>query len=154
MCGRAQFDGRAPPFRPPPQIKVPPMTQLSVEVLPTRTIYQFAAAGIHLALTFTTPALLDDLDILARPVTYVSWDVRSTDKLTHDVSIYFDCSGEWVVHRTEQPIGWGRYKVSDMEGLLVGSKEQAVLAKAGDNLAIDWCYLNLAVPDSPHPVTV
>ena len=55
------------------------MKQISVEVLPTRTIYQFDEAGVHLTLTFTTPALLDDLDILSRPVTYIRWDVRSTD---------------------------------------------------------------------------
>src|SRR5258708_40289277 len=145
MCGRAQFDGRAPPFRPPPQIKVPPMTQLSVEVLPTRTIYQFAAAGIHLALTFTTPALLDDLDILARPVTYVSWDVRSTDKLTHDVSIYFDCSGEWVVDRTEQPIVWGRYKVGDMAVPRRGRQEQAGAAQGRGNLPRAGRHLHLVL---------
>src|SRR6266481_3850096 len=57
MCGLVHIDGKAYRFMASPQIKVPPMTQLSVEVLPTRTIYQFAAAGIHLALTFTTPAL-------------------------------------------------------------------------------------------------
>jgi hypothetical protein len=149
MCGLVHIDGKAYRFMAPAQIKAPPMTQLSVEVLPTRTIYRFEEAGIHLTLSFTTPALLDDLDILARPVTYVTWDVRSIDKQTHDVSIYFDCSGEWAVDRAEQPIVWGRYKVGDMEVLRVGSRDQAVLAKAGDNLRIDWGYLNVAVP---HPL--
>jgi Domain of unknown function (DUF4964)/Domain of unknown function (DUF5127) len=90
MCGLARIDGKAYRFMAPPQLPVPPMKQLSVEVLPTRTIYHFEDAGVHLTLVFTTPALLHDLDILARPVTYVTWQVRSVDKQPHAVSLYFD----------------------------------------------------------------
>ena len=147
MCGLIRIDGKPYRFMAPPALKAPPMKQLRVEVLPTRTIYQFAEAGIHLTLTFTTPALLDDLDILARPVTYLSWDVRATDGKTHDVSLYFDCSAEWAVNKAEQQVVWGRYKVGDLEVFRVGSKDQPVLAKAGDNLRIDWGYLTVAVPN-------
>jgi hypothetical protein len=146
MCGLIHIDGKAYRYMAPPQIKAPPMKQLSAVVLPTRTIYQFEEAGIALTLTFTTPALLDDLDILARPVTYVTWDVRSTDQKKHVVSLYLDCSGEWAVDRPQQAIVWGRYKVGPVEVLRVGTKDQAVLARAGDNLRIDWGYFNLAVP--------
>jgi hypothetical protein len=146
MCGLIFIDGKAYRYMAPPQIKVPPMKQTAVMVLPTRTIYQFEEAGIALTLTFTTPALLDDLDILARPVTYVTWDVRSTDAQKHMVSLYLDCSGEWAVDRPQQAILWGRYKVGPIEVLRVGTKDQAVLARAGDNLRIDWGYFNLAVP--------
>src|SRR5437879_3384970 len=90
MCGLARIDGRPYRFLGPEQVKSPPMKQLGVEVLPTRTLYRFEAAGVHVTLTFTTPALLDDLDVLARPVTYLTWDVRSTDGQPHDVSLYFD----------------------------------------------------------------
>ena len=34
-------------------------------------------AWVQVTLTFTTPALPDDLDVLARPLTYLTWDVRS-----------------------------------------------------------------------------
>lgn len=56
MCGLARIDDKAYRFMGPGQIKAPAMKQLSVEVLPTRTIYQFEEAGVHLTLTFTTPA--------------------------------------------------------------------------------------------------
>ncbi len=55
MCGLARIDGKPYRFMAPAQLPVPAMNQISVEVLPTRTIYQFAEAGVHLTLTFTTP---------------------------------------------------------------------------------------------------
>ena len=51
------------------QPDLPAMEQKSLEVWPLRTIYTFEAAGIQLTLTFTSPLLPDDLDILSRPVT-------------------------------------------------------------------------------------
>src|SRR6516164_2580492 len=58
MCGLARIDGRPYRFLGPQQVKAPAMKQLGVEVLPTRTLYRFEAAGVHVALTFSTPALL------------------------------------------------------------------------------------------------
>ena len=49
------------------------LAQTRLEVLPTRTIYEFAGAGVTVGLTFFTPALPDDLDVLSRPLTYIQW---------------------------------------------------------------------------------
>ncbi len=126
--------------------EVPALGQKSLDVFPTRTIYVFEGAGIEASLTFTTPLLIEDLDILARPVTYVAFDVRSVDGLSHRASIYFDASGEIVVDNRNQSVVWSRLKVPGLEVLSLGSQEQAVLAKQGDDLRIDWGYLYLAVP--------
>jgi len=146
MCGIIRIDGKPYRFMAPPQVKVPLMKQLGVEVLPTRTIYRFEEAGVLLTLTFTTPALLDDLDLLARPVTYVTWDVRSADKEAHDVALYFDCTAEWAVNKTDQQVVWDRSRAGDLTVLRIGSKDQPVLAKSGDNRRIDWGYLTVAIP--------
>ena len=75
MAGMAWIDGGAFRFigrnTPLSEIEVPAMRQTRVNVLPTSTDYVFEAAGIELALRFTSPALPDDLDVLARPVTYL-----------------------------------------------------------------------------------
>src|SRR6185295_15724403 len=42
--------------------RVPPLTQRSLEITPTQSIYKFAAAGIEATLTYTTPLLPHDLD--------------------------------------------------------------------------------------------
>src|SRR5262249_13168103 len=68
------------------------MTQESVEVLPTRTIYKFSGGGVRVELTFLTPAIASDLEILARPVTYVIWTAQSSDGNAHQVEVYFDAS--------------------------------------------------------------
>ena len=154
MCGLIRIDGKPYRFMAPAVLKVPAMTQLSLEVLPTRTIYRFEQDAVRLTLTFTTPALRDDLDILSRPITYITFDIAATDKQPHDVALYFDCTGELAVDRPEQAVTWGRYRTGDMDVLRIGSKEQNVLAKAGDNLRIDWGYLTIAVPDAPGRATV
>jgi hypothetical protein len=51
---------------------VPAMKQIVVYVFPTQTVYHFDDGHVHVELSFTTPSLPDDLDILARPLTYVT----------------------------------------------------------------------------------
>jgi len=125
---------------------LPAMTQKSVEVLPTRTIYAFEGAGVGVRLTFLTPALPNDLEVLSRPVTYVVWTVSSTDGAQHQVEVYFDASPALAVNTPEQAVGWGRLRVGGMTALRVGSQQQPVLEKDGDNLRIDWGFLYLAAP--------
>jgi hypothetical protein len=66
---------------------VPAFNQVSVKVLPTRSIYEFEEAGVHITLTFLTAALPQDLDVFSRPLSYITWDVNSVDNNPHDVSI-------------------------------------------------------------------
>ena len=119
------------------------LPQTSVEVLPTRTIYTFAGAGIRLELTFLTPALPDDLDVLSRPVTYIDWKVSSTDAAAHQVELYLDANADLTVNTADQQVTWGRYMLDGQPVLRMGSREQPVLAKRGDDLRIDWGYLYL-----------
>lgn len=125
----------------------PALEQKSLTVLPTRTLYTFEGAGVTLDLTFTTPALPEDIDILSRPVTYLSYDFRATDGKEHEVAVYFGASGELTVNTPSQAVTW---KDASAEGLTVasiGSRDQQVLQKAGDDQRIDWGYLYLAAPD-------
>ncbi|HEX2521952.1 MAG TPA: DUF4965 domain-containing protein, partial [Terriglobia bacterium] len=124
----------------------PPMKQLALNLLPPRTIYVFEAAGVKLSLTFFTPALPDDLDILARPVTYIIWEGQSMDGQPHQVSLYFDCSAQWAVNTPEQQVVASRYKIGDLAVLRTGTKQQAILEQSGNDLRIDWGHLYLAVP--------
>ena len=68
--------------------QIPPLPQVGLRVLPTRTIYDFEGDHVHVRLTFLTPALPDDLPVLARPLTYLTWDVNSTGPEAHSISIF------------------------------------------------------------------
>ena len=124
----------------------PVLEQKTLSVWPTRTIYTFGGAGITVTLTFMTPAFPDDLDMLSRPATYLTWDVAAADGRPHDVSVYFDASSDLAVNTAEQPVTWGRFRLGPHTVLRAGSVQQPVLEKAGDNLRIDWGYLYAVAP--------
>ena len=44
----------------------------------------FACGGINLAVTFTSPLLINDIDIMARPVSYISFKLQSNDGAEHN----------------------------------------------------------------------
>ena len=119
---------------------VPAMTQERVAVTPTRTIYNFSGAGVRVTLTFLTPVLPDDLDILSRPVTYLNWTVTAADGATHTVSIYDGTSAELTVNKPTEKVGWTRETMGDLTALRTGTAAQELLVVSGDSARIDWGY--------------
>jgi len=122
------------------------LAQTSVEVRPTTTLYRFAGAGIQLTLSFVTPALPDDLAVLSRPVTYLTWTAQATDGKAHDIAIYFDAGAEISVNTRDEAVVWSRFRVNGQDVLRVGSEQQPMLEKSGDDLRIDWGYLYAVAP--------
>ncbi|MAT69716.1 MAG: hypothetical protein CMJ58_09345 [Planctomycetaceae bacterium] len=128
--------------------EAPALRQTGLELTATQTKYSFAGAGVKLSLVFTTPALPDDVDTLSRPITYLTYGCQSADGETHDVRIYFEASGEIAVNEERQRVS-GRVSPTDgMAGAVIGSVDQQVLGKSGDDLRIDWGYLHVATPMS------
>ncbi|TWT97842.1 hypothetical protein Pla108_19950 [Botrimarina colliarenosi] len=130
---------------------LPALSQTDQEVTPTQSIYHFAGAGVQVTLRFTTPALPEDIDLLSRPITYVTCDVASSDGESHDVTLRIDASAEICVDRPEQQ---ATASVESLDGLAVvkiGSVDQAVLQKQGDDLRIDWGYFYIAAPRDAKP---
>jgi Glutaminase A six helical-hairpin domain/Domain of unknown function (DUF5127)/Domain of unknown function (DUF4964) len=149
MMAMVMVDGK--PFRVmgPEWRRVPALTQTSVRVYPTRTVYIFTGAGIEVTLTFLSPLLIRDLDIMSRPVTYVTFEARSTDNQPHAVSFYYDACAEIAVNSADQKVIWSRFQIGDVQALAFGSKDQAVLDRKGDDLRIDWGYFYLAAKSQP-----
>ena len=128
------------------------LEQVRLEVWPTRTVYEFAGAGVKVGLTFFTPALPEDLEVLSRPLTYVEWTVASADGNPHEAAIYLEASSDLVVNTPDQPVLASRYQLDGQPVLRMGSRQQPVLEKKGDDLRIDWGYLYLA-GDRPDGVS-
>ncbi len=125
---------------------VPALEQTGVDVQPTRTTYAFAGAGVRLTLTFTTPMLPDDLDVMTRPTTYVTWHAASTDGKPHKVSAMLAAGSNLAVNTPEQAVVGKRETFGDLTALVIGSEAQPVLRSKGDDHRIDWGYLYLTAP--------
>lgn len=148
MCGLIRVDGRPMKFMGGfPGVDT--VKQTSVVVLPTRTIYTFDAGPVELTVTFLSPLVMDDMEMLARPASYVQFSARSMDEKKHDVQVYFDLSGEWAVHEAKQPVTWSRLQVEGLQAMKLGTVDQKILGRKGDNVRIDWGNVLLAAPDGP-----
>jgi len=123
---------------------VPAFNQVSLQVLPTRSLYEFEAAGVHVTLTFMTAALPHDLDVFSRPLSYITWDVRSIDGGSHEVSIYDSTSSQLVVNDNDELVEWSRAAAGKLTALRVGTQAQPILGSSGDNHRINWGYLYAA----------
>jgi hypothetical protein len=152
LTALARIDGKTYQVMGRERQRIQVLPQARLEVLPTRTIYEFAGAGVSLTLTFFTPALPDDLNVLSRPLTYLEWRASATDGAAHEVAIYLDAGADLVVNTPDQQVAWSRYSLDGQPVLRMGSSEQPILAKRGDDLRIDWGYLYLAA-DRPEGVS-
>ncbi|MFD2147682.1 DUF5127 domain-containing protein [Mucilaginibacter antarcticus] len=103
--------------------------QKSVNINATQTIYTFKAGDIDLAVTFTSPLLLTDLNMLSRPVTYITYRVRSNDNKTHNVKVFFSASTDMAVDQPKQAVTATKYSTSALDILKAGTDEQAILKK-------------------------
>src|SRR5580693_6756789 len=101
-------------------VSVPALPQTGLQVTPTRSIYEFENEKIHVTLTFMRPALPDDLDAMALPLSYITWQVRSTDGQEHAVELYDSASSELVVNKNEEKVAWAREPAGKLTALRVG----------------------------------
>ncbi len=146
--GLVKVDGQTLRFMGRDPDDVPAMEQTGLELTPLHTKYHFAGAGIELDFTFFTPSFLDDMDLMSRPVTYLTWTAHATDGKQHEVSVFVGASGGIATSYEHQAVTFSRHQTATTKTLSVGTKEQAVLNRSGDDLRIDWGYFHLVVPDS------
>ncbi|MFZ4399937.1 MAG: glutaminase domain-containing protein [Bacteroidales bacterium] len=136
--------------KPNPDKEIQLATQKNVRINATQTIYDFKCGKIDLNLSFTSPLILSDLDLLSRPVSYITYSVIANDGKLHEVEIYLGVSTDIAVNSNNQVVNTNVYTDNNLSILKAGSKEQPVLKKKGDDLRIDWGYLYLAVPKTEN----
>jgi len=146
IYGLARIDGKTWRFMGEDPREIPAMGQTGLQVTPTHTIYQFQAGQVSLTVSFFTPAFPKDLDVLSRPVTYLT--VSATGEGEHDLSVLIDVDPVIAVNSSDEPVTWGRSRAPGLTVLNVGSRDQRVLNRPGDDLRIDWGYFHLAAPDA------
>lgn len=150
MIGIARIDGKPYRFMGRRPDRMPAMEQTAHAVAATHTTYEFRQDGVTLRLVFFTPAFVDNLDVLSRPVTYLTWTAQSNDGAVHDVSVLFDVDPVIAVNDASEKVVLTRNRTTSLDVLSAGSQDQRVLNRSGDNLRIDWGHFHLAVPKDAH----
>lgn len=118
--------------------------QKSADVQATQTYYTFECGNVELKVTFLAPLLLDDLNLVSRPVNYISYDVTSLDDKEHDVQVYFESAPHWALNVPAQASKGEGYEKDGLLFLKTGSNSQKVLGKRGDDIRIDWGYFYMS----------
>lgn len=131
-----------------PQDALPKLTQTNLWLLPTRTVYRFANDAIEIDLVFESALLPGGLDVLARPLSYITWTVHAKDGNQHNVALYVDGSAELAVDDPMHQVTWEATRVADHLVHRFGHVDQTTaLTKPGSQ--IDWGYLYHAVQAGP-----
>ncbi len=114
------------------------ITFTNLKVTPLSTVYEFENEEFKATVTFTTPLLLDRIDIFSRPVSYVAYDIQS--KNGQPVQFTFGISPEICVDDYNNRVKAERPGNS----VACGNVKQDVLAYSGDGVLINWGKLYIA----------
>ena len=144
---QARIDGKVVRLAGRDPRQLPALEQGPVAVRPTTTRYEFQGEGVAIALEFVTPALPHDLEWASRPVTWLRWTLRSLDGRSHQVRLLLTAPGHLALNTADQRVVASRVKMGNAHVLRIGSQEQPVLARWGDDVRIDWGYLYVASTD-------
>ncbi len=124
--------------------------QKSVSLSATQTHYNFSCGPVDLKITFISPLLPNNLEVLSRPVNYITYESKANDGKQHEVQIYFEATPEWAVDHISQEVSIEQGKTEGLTWFKAGTTEQAVLAKQGDDRRIDWGYFYLCGKSAPQ----
>jgi len=148
IVGTAEVDGTAYRFmgKLNRADNTPALTQTARDCDTFSTKYTFEGAGIVLDLTFSTPLLMDDFDLMTRPVSYLKTEVKSADGACHDVKIKLAVSEEICINnRGDMDVTVDTFTTDTYVAVKIGGVKQDVLHCSGDDIRIDWGYFYLTV---------
>ena len=137
LNGLVRVDGKTFRYLGNSDDDIPAMEESNRAITPTRTIVTLQSPQIELKLTFLTPAFPDDMAVMSRPVTYVTWDVKARDGATHSVALHLDAEGDTAINHPNEAVTWSRAEVEGLHLVRVGSSKQPILQDYGDDVRIN-----------------
>ncbi len=121
--------------------------QVSLNVTGTSTQYQFDCGGTLIEVDFLSPLIAEDLNLFSRPVSYIDFSSNNKDGKKHRIQIDVKISSDIAVNEKNEPVVFSNGNHQAINFVKVGSSEQKVLGKKGDNVRINWGYGYLASVD-------
>ncbi|KAK8805626.1 hypothetical protein WA158_002282 [Blastocystis sp. Blastoise] len=148
MCGMIRIDGKAYRWMglDSDGIKAH-VTQKSVVVFPTRTVYVFEQDNVELTVTFSTPDFIDKLEYVTLPYSYIQYSIKSLDNKTHSVQLYFDNTAEMATGKTSQWVDWQYEETEGYTTMSVGHTNADIFVDRDDR--ISWGRWYISTPNTP-----
>ncbi|MBX2925228.1 MAG: DUF4965 domain-containing protein [Chitinophagaceae bacterium] len=147
LTGILKVDGKPYLFLGEPKDSIAKSQQVSVLVTATQTAYTFNCGAVNLRVTFSSPLLMNELNILSRPVSYITTELVSTDQEKHEVQLYIGVSTMLAVNDPAEEVTAESYKKNQLDILKAGTRTQSVLQKKGDDVRINWGYVYAGVAE-------
>ncbi|MBU6262217.1 MAG: DUF4965 domain-containing protein [Bacteroidetes bacterium] len=122
--------------------------QEDLTVTATKTSYRMLCGPVNVTIDFLSPLLANNLDILSRPLSYISFTSSATDHKKHDVQILFGVSVSVAKDRSSQIETTTAGTFKNIKYLKTGVTDQKILAKPGDDVRIDWGYAYLSTANA------
>ena len=123
---------------------LPQAQQTSLTVQSTQTLYTFTAGAVAVNLTFTTPQIAGDWDLMSRPCHYLTYSVAALDGSAHAVSLYQDVTSYLVLgNGKDDLVSFGRVPLpgAGAEALSLGATTQLPLSSTEDRASWGVLYL-------------
>ena len=118
--------------------------QTSLTVQSTQTLYTFTAGAIAVNLTFTTPQIAGDWDLMSRPAHYLTYSLAALDGGAHAVALYQDVTSYLVLgNRRNDLVAFSRVPLpgAGAEALALGAAAQNPLSSTEDRASWGVLYL-------------
>ena len=149
VSGIACIDGKDYRFIGAAPEDVPAMNQVSADVSAFTTTYIMEQDGVRLRLEFSTFADPRDLYLLSRPVSFLKISKEITDRHKHTVSCSISVSEEICLNLAgDSPVVTEAVEIDGLHAVRMGSADQKILTRSGDDLRIEWGYFYLTGGDT------
>lgn len=120
------------------------LDQKSIDIDAFSTTVVMENDVISLNLKFTSPVLINDFELMTRPVSYLAVNYKLKDGKNHNVKIDIRVSDELCLDEAGQnDVLKEEVKHENLIGMRMGNVEQKPLHKSGDDIRIDWGYVYL-----------
>ncbi len=119
--------------------------QQLVTVTATQTRYKFRCGPVNLELSFLSPLLMDDLQLLSRPISYINLVAVSNDGKEHNINFYIGASTDLAKNSSKELATAEWFSNGSLDIIKAGTTTQEILKKKGDDVRINWGYLYLAM---------
>jgi len=133
MSGIARIDGTSYVFMGNPGLPdkppFPTMRQISLTVTATKSTFVLQQGGVEVTIEFFSPVEPGDLRRQGMPLSYISATARAVDGHSHQVSLYFDISGEWAYDDSNAQISWNETTIGTGGARLISLTNTPVTPK-------------------------